>query len=117
MIAPLFVGMIADPFFAAQRLLGLLHLAGAGIMYGATTLMLGDSPSPNAINVVFFGYMLTYFPTLSLTNTVAMRSMVGQFLRSITERAMPHHPAVSKRILHNAPHQITQLALRILRNL
>ncbi|MDA1017578.1 MAG: MFS transporter [Planctomycetota bacterium] len=75
MIAPLFVGMIADPFFAAQRLLGLLHLAGAGIMYGATTLMLGDSPSPNAINVVFFGYMLTYFPTLSLTNTVAMRSM------------------------------------------
>ena len=75
MIAPLFVGMIADRFFAAQRLLGLLHLAGAGAMYGATTLMLSDSPAPQMINIVFFGYMLTYFPTLALTNTVAMRSM------------------------------------------
>lgn len=74
MIAPLFVGMIADRFFAAQRVLGLLHLAGAGAMYAAITLMLSDS-SPNAINFVFFGYMLTYFPTLALTNTVAMKSM------------------------------------------
>lgn len=74
MIAPLFVGMIADRFFAAQQVLGLLHLAGAAVMYGATTLMLADT-APSAINIVFFGYMLTYFPTLALTNTVAMRSM------------------------------------------
>jgi nucleoside transporter len=74
MITPLFVGMVADRFFAAQRVLAVLHLAGAGLMFGATVLMVGDA-TPGMINLVFFGYMLTYFPTLALTNTVAMRNM------------------------------------------
>lgn len=74
MITPLFVGMVADRFFAAQRVLAVLHLAGAALMFGAANLMLGDS-APGVINLVFFGYMLTYFPTLALTNTVAMRNM------------------------------------------
>ena len=39
MIAPFFVGMIADRFFPAQYVLGFLHLLGAGLMYYATTLM------------------------------------------------------------------------------
>jgi nucleoside transporter len=75
MITPFFVGMIADRFFPAQRVLGLMHLLGAAIMFGATTLMKVQSPSPDAINLTFFGYMLTYFPTLALTNTLAMRNM------------------------------------------
>ncbi len=74
MIAPLFVGMIADRFFAAQRVLGVMHLAGGGIMFFATTLM-QQGADPSAINWAFFGYMLTYYPTLALTNTVAMRNM------------------------------------------
>jgi MFS family permease len=32
-IAPFIVGMIADRFFAAQKILGVLHLAGAGLLY------------------------------------------------------------------------------------
>jgi nucleoside transporter len=75
MITPLFVGMIADRFFAAQRILAVLHLAGAAIMYCAAKLMIGDNPAAATINWVFFGYMLTYFPTLALSNTVAMRNM------------------------------------------
>ncbi len=77
MISPLFVGLIADRFFSAQRVLGVMHLAGGGIMFAATTLMQAAEPSPNMINIVFFGYMLTFFPTLSLTNTIAMRSMTN----------------------------------------
>ncbi|MEY4388211.1 MAG: putative nucleoside transporter YegT [Verrucomicrobiota bacterium] len=77
MISPFFVGMIADRFFAAQRVLGVMHLLGAALMFFATTQMRGASPSPNAINLVFFGYMLTYFPTLALTNTLAMRNMTN----------------------------------------
>jgi nucleoside transporter len=77
MITPFFVGMVADRFFPAQRVLGIMHLLGAAIMFGAATLMKSTDPSPNAINIAFFGYMLTYFPTLALTNTVAMRNMTN----------------------------------------
>ena len=74
-ITPLFVGMVADRFFSAQKVLGIMHLIGAALMYFATTQMQVAEPSPAFINVIFFGYMLTYYPTLALTNTVAMRAM------------------------------------------
>lgn len=77
MLSPFFVGMIADRFFAAQRVLGVMHLLGAGLMLLATTLMRGATPSPDLINLVFFAYMLTYFPTLALTNTLALRHMTN----------------------------------------
>src|SRR3954467_9364964 len=75
MITPFFIGMIADRFFSAERVLAIMHLLGGAIMIGATTLMKTGSPVPGTINVAFFGYMLTYFPTLALTNTIAMRNM------------------------------------------
>jgi nucleoside transporter len=77
MITPFFVGMIADRFFPAQRVLGILHILGAAIMFGASFLMTAQTPVPGAINGAFFGYMLTYFPTLALTNTLAMRNMAS----------------------------------------
>lgn len=76
LISPFFVGMIADRFFAAQRVLGVMHIAGGLIMFGAARMMAGGS-APDMINWAFFGYMLTYYPTLALTNTVAMRSMTN----------------------------------------
>lgn len=75
MISPLFVGMIADRFFAAQRVLGVMHLLGAGAMFAAISMMKVGDPSPSTINWVLFAYMLTYFPTLALTNTIAMKNM------------------------------------------
>ncbi|MBL67578.1 MAG: MFS transporter [Verrucomicrobiales bacterium] len=75
MITPFFVGMVADRFFSAQRILGVMHLTGAGLMLLATTYMTADNPAPSTINWIFFGYMLTYFPTLALTNTLAMKNM------------------------------------------
>ena len=77
MLAPLFVGMVADRFFPAQIVLGVMHLVGAALMFAATTLMTGASPSPSTINLLFFGHMLTYFPTLALTNTIAMKCMTN----------------------------------------
>jgi nucleoside transporter len=77
MISPFFVGMIADRFFAAQKVLGVMHLLGAALMFGATALMKSSTPSPETINLVFFFYMLTYFPTLALTNTIAMKTMTN----------------------------------------
>ncbi len=78
LITPLFIGLIADRFFSAQKVLGVLHLLGAGIMFAATQQMTSESPSPGLLNWGFFlGYMLTYYPTLALTNTIAMKNMTN----------------------------------------
>jgi nucleoside transporter len=77
MIAPFFVGMIADRFFSAQKVLGVMHLLGAALMFGAITVMKSANPSPITINLLFFAHMLTYFPTLALTNTIAMKCMTN----------------------------------------
>jgi nucleoside transporter len=76
-ISPFFVGMIADRFFPAQRVLGVMHIIGAAIMLFATTMMKSQNPSPDAINIVLFGYQLTYFPTLALANTLAMKNIAN----------------------------------------
>jgi len=75
MISPFFVGMIADRFFPAQRVFGVMHILGAGVMFFATTMMKAQNPSPDVINMVLFGYQLTYFPTLALANTLAMKNV------------------------------------------
>lgn len=75
MITPFFVGMVADRFFPAQRVLAAMHILGGLLMFGATRLMVVDDPSPSSINWLFFGYMLTFYPTLALTNSLAMRNL------------------------------------------
>lgn len=74
-ISPFIVGMIADRFFPTQIVLGVMHLLGAGAMFGATTLMTGETPDPKMINVLFFIHMLCFFPTLALTNSLAMQNI------------------------------------------
>ena len=76
LIAPLFVGMIADRFFSTERVLAALHIIGGGIMIWVTTLMNPESPaSPTLINWVLFGHTLCFFPTLALTNSLAMHNV------------------------------------------
>ena len=75
MISPFFIGMIADRFFPAQRVLGVMHLLGAATMFLATVMMKSQPISANLINLTIFGNQLTYFPTLALTNTLAMRNV------------------------------------------
>ena len=72
-LSPFFVGMIADRFFPTERVLGILHILGGILMFAATTLMNPENPAtPTVINGVFFAHMLCYFPTLALTNSLAM---------------------------------------------
>ncbi|WOO39542.1 MFS transporter [Rubellicoccus peritrichatus] len=72
MVTPFFVGMVADRFFSAQLVLGVLNLLGAALLILATSFMKGGQ-SPDAINMVFLGYMMTYYPTLAISNTIVMR--------------------------------------------
>jgi nucleoside transporter len=76
MITPFFIGVIADRFLPAQIVMGIMHLLGAGFMYFATTMMDG-SHDPSTINWFFFGHMLSFYPTLGLTNTIAMKNMTN----------------------------------------
>jgi nucleoside transporter len=69
-IAPFVIGMIADKFFAAQRILGVLHLAGAGLMYYMSTLHDFGSFYP-----LLLIYMILYMPTLALVNSVSFKQI------------------------------------------
>ena len=69
-ISPIFVGMIADKFFPAQRILGILHLAGAALMYWVSTIT-----SPGLFFWALLAYALCYMPTLALANAIAFNQM------------------------------------------
>ena len=70
--APFIVGLIADQFFSAQKVLGILHLAGAALLFWASTLSTFGAFFP-----VILGYMILYMPTLALVNSVSFRQMTN----------------------------------------
>jgi nucleoside transporter len=70
MISPFFVGMIADRFFAAQRIMGVLHLVGALLLFLATRIT-----DNTAFYWVILFYSLLYMPTIALSNSVAFNQM------------------------------------------
>jgi len=73
MLSPFFVGMIADRFFATERMLCALHILGGGCMLLAAAQMNPASPaSPTTINLILLAHTLCYFPTLALTNSLAL---------------------------------------------
>lgn len=71
-IAPFIIGLIADQFFSAQKLLGILHIAGAVLLWVASTMTSFDAFFP-----VILGYMVLYMPTLALVNAVSFRQMTN----------------------------------------
>lgn len=70
LISPLFLGLVADRYFASQRVLALLHALGGGIML---VLIPGAIEAKDAPSFEWYvlAYMLCYMPTLGLSNTVA----------------------------------------------
>src|SRR5690606_26338138 len=69
-IAPFIIGLIADRFFNAERILGVLHLAGAVLMY-----MMYNAENISVFYPYVFVYMILYMPTLALVNSVSFRQM------------------------------------------
>ncbi len=82
LISPFFLGMVADRFFATQRVLGVLHLLGGAIMLAVPTVSLGSgaSTSDNFFHpyiLLLFAHMLCFMPTLGLTSTLSFAHMTN----------------------------------------
>lgn len=69
-VSPFLVGMVADRFFAAQKVLGVLNLVGAGLLFLLTTI---ESYEP--FKWVMLLYCITFAPTIALTASICMRQM------------------------------------------
>lgn len=70
MISPFFVGMVADRYFATEKLLAGLHVAGGTVLFLAST----RTTFPAVYGVLLL-YALCYMPTLALTNSLSFRQM------------------------------------------
>jgi nucleoside transporter len=69
-IAPFIIGMIADKFFAAQKILGVLHLAGAALLY-----FIASQNAFGSFYQLLLIYMILYMPTLALVNSIALKQI------------------------------------------
>jgi nucleoside transporter len=69
-IAPFVIGLIADKYFNAERLLGIIHLLGAVLLY-----RLSMAQSFSEFYPCLLGYMILYMPTLALVNAICFRQM------------------------------------------
>ncbi len=75
MIAPLFVGLLADRFFSTQRVLFVLHAIGAALLFWAATI---PPDTPEHVSLLFgimIAYAIAYQPTLALIASISFRNI------------------------------------------
>lgn len=69
-IAPFIIGLIADRYFNAEKILGILHIAGAILMY-----QMYRATGMTDFYPYVLAYMILYMPTLALVNSIAFNQM------------------------------------------
>ena len=69
-IAPVFIGLIADRYFNAEKILGVLHLLGSGLLF-----LMSQTNDFTVFYIYVFSYMVLYMPTLALVNSVSFNQM------------------------------------------
>jgi nucleoside transporter len=69
-IAPFIIGLIADRYINAEKILGALHIIGAILMY-----QMYNAENVNVFYPYVLIYMILYMPTLALVNSVSFNQM------------------------------------------
>lgn len=67
-VSSFFVSLVADRYFAAEKLTGVLHILGGITMYFVSRIT-----SPGLFFWVLLLYMIFYMPTIALTNAISFR--------------------------------------------
>jgi nucleoside transporter len=70
LVSPFFVGLVADRFFATERVMAVLYLISALLVYLVTQV----NTFP-AVFALMLAFCLCYFPTVALTNSITMQSL------------------------------------------
>ena len=77
--APLFVGAIADRYFSAEKVMGILHLFAGAMLF----LLSSIGANAGVMFLATLGVLLAYMPTIALSNSVALNAITD------TERQFP----------------------------
>ena len=72
---PALMGIVADRWIPAQRLLGLCHAVAGALMMGVFLYTQTEAPSYTSLFVLYSLSVAFYMPTLALSNSVAYTSL------------------------------------------
>jgi nucleoside transporter len=72
LVSPFFVGLVADRFFATERVMAVLYVLGAICMFALTKVT-----SFSAVYALVLAFCLCYFPTIALTNSITMQTVAN----------------------------------------
>ncbi len=76
-IAPFFIGIVADRFFSAQKVLGVINILAAGLLLIASQVAVSSdgAPQPRVFFWIMLAHCICYTPSWALTNTIALSQM------------------------------------------
>ncbi|WES89079.1 MFS transporter [Dickeya fangzhongdai] len=72
-LSPFVLGMLVDRFFPSQKVMAVMHLAGAAILWCVPQALTSENGAQ--LIALLFAYTLCYMPTLALTNNIAFHSL------------------------------------------